>query len=331
MITAIAPSRICDVGGWTDTWFARHGRVLNIAVLPGVEVRLTIRRDAGGNHITFIPASTPLLDAAVQSAAIPADIALEIAVSSEMPPGAATGTSASVTVALLGALWFLKSGSNRIGAVELTDSTRYAIARAAHRVETDLLRQQSGVQDQLASAFGGISVIDVHEYPEARVTPLAIDGGLAAELERRLLLVFLGESHRSSEVHDRVIRALSEMGPDCRQLDDLRHAADAAHDALRVGDLEAFGRALVANSDAQARLHPDIVSDEAQAVIAIARRCGAAGWKVNGAGGRGGSVSILAGARARRQRLLQALASDAAPWRVIPTRICTSGLRIHAE
>ena len=39
-IKASAPVRVCDNGGWTDTWFGGPGRVLNIAVTPGVEVSI---------------------------------------------------------------------------------------------------------------------------------------------------------------------------------------------------------------------------------------------------------------------------------------------------
>src|SRR6476660_2833120 len=39
-IHSIAPIRICDNGGWTDTWFAVHGKVLNIAVQPSVYVQV---------------------------------------------------------------------------------------------------------------------------------------------------------------------------------------------------------------------------------------------------------------------------------------------------
>jgi len=35
VIRAEAPVRICDLGGWTDTWFAEHGAVCSIAVTPG--------------------------------------------------------------------------------------------------------------------------------------------------------------------------------------------------------------------------------------------------------------------------------------------------------
>ena len=42
IINSVAPIRICDLGGWTDTWFAKHGLVLNIAVYPYVQCQMTV-------------------------------------------------------------------------------------------------------------------------------------------------------------------------------------------------------------------------------------------------------------------------------------------------
>jgi len=53
-IIAVAPIRICDIGGWTDTWFAEHGNVFNISVSPFVEVQiLTKPREALTGTITL--------------------------------------------------------------------------------------------------------------------------------------------------------------------------------------------------------------------------------------------------------------------------------------
>src|SRR5436190_3270549 len=41
-INAVAPIRICDNGGWTDTWFAGHGKIFNIGVYPYVEVQIAV-------------------------------------------------------------------------------------------------------------------------------------------------------------------------------------------------------------------------------------------------------------------------------------------------
>ncbi len=42
VINSVAPIRICDNGGWTDTWFAEHGKVFNIGVYPYVETQVEI-------------------------------------------------------------------------------------------------------------------------------------------------------------------------------------------------------------------------------------------------------------------------------------------------
>jgi D-glycero-alpha-D-manno-heptose-7-phosphate kinase len=107
--------------------------------------------------------------------------------------------------------------------------------------------------------------------------------------------VFLGRAHRSSAVHDEVIAGLAGRGPVASPLESLRQVAVEGRDALATGDLAAFGRAMVANTAAQAELHDGLVSGEARRVIDLARAHGALGWKVNGAGGPGGSLTVLLG------------------------------------
>ena len=42
IINSVAPIRICDNGGWTDTWFAGHGKIFNIGVYPYAEVQIAV-------------------------------------------------------------------------------------------------------------------------------------------------------------------------------------------------------------------------------------------------------------------------------------------------
>src|ERR1700722_18150924 len=54
IVDAAAPVRICDNGGWTDTWFAEYGNVLSIAVQPSVRVQVTASRHRHGQSlVTF--------------------------------------------------------------------------------------------------------------------------------------------------------------------------------------------------------------------------------------------------------------------------------------
>jgi len=331
LINSTAPIRICDNGGWTDTWFARHGRIFNIAVHPCAEVQLRIKPLDGGPRITIHAenygeryslepprgrySKHPLLEAAFDAMSIPDEIAVEVSIYCEAPAGCSTGTSAAVSVALIGALDCLTPG--RLHPQE--------VALIAQQIETRLLGQQCGIQDQLASAAGGINFIEMHAYPAATVHPLVLPEETAWELESRLALIFVGDSHSSSAVHEKVIASLSAED---RRLAPLRETAAASRDALLAADWPAFGRAMIANTEAQRGLHPDLVGAPHQRIIDIAREHGALGWKVNGAGGDGGSVTLLGGAdRGAQRSLLRTIGEENRRFQSIPIRLCAAGLR----
>lgn len=333
VVNGVAPIRICDNGGWTDTWFARHGSVFNIAVYPCAEVQVAVFAGEGGvvlqaeNYGTRYAVAPPpapwgphpLLEAAIACMKVPRDLNLEVTIHSEAPTGAGTGTSAAVAVALLGALDHLTPGR----------MTPHEVARAAQRVETEMLGRQCGIQDQLASACGGISYIEVFDYPNATVFPVQVANAVRWELERRLLLVYLGRSHDSSALHEQVIRGLEDAGPDHPVLRELRATAPRSRDALSAGDFAALGAAMIANTEAQARLHPALVGSGAARVIAIAREHGAIGWKVNGAGGEGGSLTVLCDESSSRKRALVRAIEEADPaFHHVPVRLSRQGLRV---
>jgi D-glycero-alpha-D-manno-heptose-7-phosphate kinase len=261
----------------------------------------------------------PLLEAAVETMRLPRDLAFEINIYSDAPAGASTGTSAAVTVALIGALDALRDGG----------MSPHEVASAAQKIETEMLGQQCGIQDQLCSAYGGINYIHMTEYPRATVSPVLVSNEIWWELERRLVLVFLGSSHHSSQVHEMVIRSLEDAGPDCTQLQDLRVTAALSRDAVYAGDFASLGAAMTANTEAQARLHPALVSPEARRVIEIARAHGALGWKVNGAGGSGGSLTLLCGDLSRPKReFIREIEQDNPSFRNIPIYLSRYGLRV---
>ena len=335
IIKCTAPIRICDLGGWTDTWFAGTGKVLNIAVFPSVEVTVVARPQrprepqitihAENYHDVYnvqADAKTwtkhPLIEAGFKLFKLPKQLHLDVTIFSEAPAGASTGTSASVSVAILGALDLLGHRS----------LTSHEIAGKAHYIESEMLHLQSGIQDQLCAAYGGINFIEMTQYPEASVSPINLSDELAWELESRLLLVFLGKPHSSSAVHESVIKRLEQSPKFRRYLEPLRQAAIAGKEALLRGDLEAFGEALNQNTAAQERLHPDLVGERAKQVIAVARQFGVSGFKVNGAGGAGGSVTLLlrSGAREKHQ-LIQAIEAAHPDFLNIPVRLAPNGLR----
>ncbi len=336
IINAVAPIRICDNGGWTDTWFAEYGRIFNIAVYPYAEVQIevypaherdsqiTIYAENFGEQYALNPGNSgwdrhPLLEAAIEMMRVPNDIAVHVTIYSKAPSGASTGTSAAVTVALIGALDFLTPGR----------LTPHEVAYTAQSVEVDMLKQQCGIQDQLCSAYGGINYIEMFDYPRATVSQIQIPNAIWWELERQLVLIYLGKSHSSSAVHEQVIRDLEDAGPDDERLNALRETAVPSRNAVYAGNFAALGQAMIANTQAQRRLHPALISADAQRVIEIAQEHGALGWKVNGAGGEGGTVTLLTGSRSSAKRtMIREIETENALLQNIPIYLSRYGLRI---
>jgi len=339
VVNSVAPIRICDNGCWTDTWFAGHGQVFNVAVCPYAEVQVAVR--SGGDRadrIVLHPENFggpypvrhdappwgphPLLEAALAYMRVPGDLRIDVSIHSEAPAGAGTGTSAAVTVALVGALDALTAGR----------LTPHEVAAAAQRVETEMLHRQCGIQDQLASAYGGVNYIEMFVYPHASVSPVLVPNPVWWELERRLVLVYLGKSHDSSALHEQVIRSLESAGPDSPAIASLRRTAPRSRDALYAGDFESLGRAMTESTEAQERLHPALVGTEARRVIEIAKAHGALGWKVNGAGGEGGSLTLLCGEiSAAKRALVREIEQEQPAFRSIPIHLSRHGLRVWRQ
>lgn len=333
-VVATAPVRTADVGGWTDTWFARTGAVCNVAVSPGITVRATLDPagppgaasirlgDGDASPVDLLgdpaPDADRLLVAALRSVPLPG--AAHVHIVAGVPAGSGLGTSASVTVALLAALHALRD--------ERPEPD--ALALAAHAVETGL-GLQSGVQDQLAAAHGGVRLYDI-TYPS--LTAMSALGPQDQEvldaLADRLLTVYLGQPHVSGAMHDTVIADLERQDPE-PVLGPMRDAARAAMGALRAGDLLAYGRALRAHHEAQRRLHPGLVGSVASAVEAVASAGGGLGWKVNGAGGEGGSMVVLGPADAGARTALREAIERIPGCRILPLRPSPEGVVVRAS
>lgn len=325
-MTVSIPTRICDLGGWTDTWFAGHGVVCHLAVWPGIEVSLTEGAGAPGVavHVGAFarawhwtpgtpPASCPdpLLAATLDEARPAPDTAFALHVTAGVPAGASMGTSAATSVAVLSAFDAHAGTSRPVGE---------QVARA-HRVETVRLGWQSGVQDQWSAAPGAVHLIEVEVYPRATCRTIPLPEGIASQLNGTLLVVWLGRSHSSTAVHDQVVAALKDAGPGDRRLDALRGLAREGAAALECGDLRGYGHCLARNTDVQRQLHRSLISDAAQRVIDMAGVAGAWGWKINGAGGDGGTVTVLCADRPQRERLAGDILAAVPHTRVLPVTL----------
>lgn len=286
--------RICDIGGWTDTWFYPNGAVFNFCVDL---YNYVVIRENNSNQIQIhsdnlnlttqiktykdieYNGQLDLLKAVIKKIKI--ENGIDINIRSETPPGCGTGTSASVSVALIGALFaYLEEPIDPLKVAEL-----------AHKVEIDELKLQSGVQDQYAAALGGVNFMEV-SYPSVKVTPIDISKKKRFEIENSLILLLFG-SRSSSDMHKAVIQNyLRGDNEVIESLNLLKSYAYKMKDAIKKS-IDEMGNLMNQNWNAQKRLHPLMINKSILKAERIAQHYNALGFKCNGAGG-GGSATILA-------------------------------------
>lgn len=310
---------------------------MNMAVSPLVEVqvkvfenrekkkeRVLVQAENYGHTFSVNPENPdykqhPLLQGAINSLPIPEEYELEISILSHIPAGSSTGTSASVCVALLGALNHLTPQKH----------TLEEIASLAHRVETDKLKLQSGIQDQICAAYGGICFIHIYKYPLAHVSKLELEERLLDELKERLCLIYLGKSHSSSTLHEEVIAFLERKGTQFKMIREMSQLAKQARDLLLKNDLASFGEVMIQNNECQRSLQAELISEEADSAIQVAKKYKALGWKVNGAGGKGGSLTILSSKEeSLKKKMLKEINSLGKGIKSIPISLVFSGLKV---
>ena len=294
IIFSKAPVRICDIGGWTDTWFYPKGAVVSFSIDLCSHVRilqnnsnkinifsenLNMHTEIQDFHKIKYDGKLDLLKAAAKRMNIKEGI--DINIKAEAPPGCGTGTSASVAVALI-------AGLTRFSQKELKKGE---IADLAHKLEIEELKLESGVQDQYAAAYGGVNFMDI-EYPLVKIIPLDIDKKRLIEFESQLILVYLGS--RSSDVmHKAVIENYREGDKSTlKALEIMKNCAYEMKDAINSENLNLIGSVMNKNWKAQKNLHPLMVNPIINQLEKITEKYGAIGFKLNGAGG-GGSATIL--------------------------------------
>lgn len=199
-----------------------------------------------------------------------------IRIASQVPPGTGLGSSGSLLVAMIKAL-----GGNR-SSVEPVE-----IAELACHIEIDLMGMPIGKQDQYAAAFGGLNVI---EFSKTGITvrPVMMPTHGVKTLEQRLMLFFLGNTRKSLSILEGQKQALEQGDKHTiRVLQQIGQLGRNIADSLRAGDLDRFGRLLDRSWQCKRTLAPDITNRVIDDYYNMAKRVGAMGGKLTGAGGGG--------------------------------------------
>ena len=235
---------------------------------------------------------------------------IELATFADVPSeGTGLGSSSAVTVGLLNALHAYQGEG--AGARQL--------AQEACEIELERLARPIGVQDQYASAFGGLRGMTFS--PDGRIACRRVD--IPAEtlqrLDERLLLFYTGISRSASTVLE---DQAANMERNLHTLGAMRDHAAMGEELLQKAALDDFGRLLHQAWLLKRSLSTRITTDEIERMYGLALGAGAMGGKVTGAGGGGFLLLYCPGER--RAAVRTALAG----YRELPFRLWGAGSRL---
>ena len=201
---------------------------------------------------------------------------VEVVHTGDIPARSGIGSSSAFTVGLLHALYALKGSM----------ATKRNLARDAIHVEQNLIKENVGSQDQVATAFGGFNKIEFSGANGFYVSPVTIHEKKLDLLQSHLMLFFTGFSRYASDI------AVEQIKQTHRHKAELKTMMEMVDEAIKIlnrgsDDLSDFGKLLNESWGLKKKLNGLISNDKIDEVYDTAMKSGALGGKLLGAGGGG--------------------------------------------
>ncbi|WP_026765376.1 kinase [Selenomonas ruminantium] len=199
---------------------------------------------------------------------------IRLSYEADLPARTGLGTSSSFAVGMLNAFYALKG--------KQVDKKR--LADEAIHIERVLCNEAGGIQDQIAAAFGGFNRIDMNKDGYT-VKPIIMSNERKRLLNDKLMLFFTGFSRFSADIQKETGANLEEKE---KQLLEMKSLVDEAEDILiSKRNLVEFGELLHYTWMLKRNLSQAVSNDTIDNLYDRARKAGAVGGKLLGAGGGG--------------------------------------------
>jgi len=194
----------------------------------------------------------------------------------DVPGMSGLGSSSAFTVGFLHALYVLHG----------IPISKQKLALDAIHIEQERIKESVGSQDQTIAAFGGFNKIVFGGKDAVSVKPVPIDMARTTELQDHLMLFFTGFPRRASDIAAEQIRSTASR---TSELAALRDMVDEAFSILVNDhrDLSDFGKLLHEGWMVKRGLTSRITTSVIDSAYEAARKAGALGGKLLGAGGGG--------------------------------------------
>lgn len=289
MIIVRAPLRISFVGGGSDLADFYHnfpGQVISATIDKYVYVVINPAPLLKGitarySKIENVNKVTALKNDRIRESMVYLGVNdnMEIGTFSDLPVGTGMGGSSSFTVALIkGLSTYLGKRFDKID-----------IAKAACKVEIDMLKEPIGKQDQYASTFGGFNVFQFNPNETVDIDPLLLDYKKRIDLENHITVFFTGITREASAI---LSQQKANIGKNTETLKSMVDLVDSFKKNLMKGEFEALGALLHKNWLKKKALAAKVSNSAIDELYNCGIKMGAWGGKVLGAGG-GGCILFL--------------------------------------
>jgi D-glycero-alpha-D-manno-heptose-7-phosphate kinase len=283
MIIVQTPLRISLFGGGTDfpDYFrVKGGNVLSSAIDKYIyviikerfddQIRVSYTETEIVNQVNDI--RHELIREALKMTGIKKSV--EIVTLGDIPAGTGLGSSSTVTVGALHA--FHTYCGHTINMEKL--------AREACEIEVDILNKPIGYQDQFIASYGGLRFFEFHQDGSIGHQAVEIDPEILNQLSNSLLLIYSGTTRKSETI---LTEQKNNIHNNLAILSKLKEITREARIALTEGRLDDIGGLLHESWELKKSLAVGINNGELEQIYQIARKAGALGGKVTGAGGGG--------------------------------------------
>ncbi len=204
------------------------------------------------------------------------DKGIEISNQCDLPARSGLGSSSSFCSGLIKSIYALKG--------EMI--SKYGLAKETIKLERQILKEDGGIQDQIASVYGGLNHIHINHNGSFSVEPVIMEESRKKALNEHLLLFFTGISRNSFELAKKQQTAVKDK---TAQLHTMQKMVNQSCSILTShnSDLSDFGRMLHETWLLKRSLTNVITNSTIDEIYEKAMKNGALGGKVLGAGGGG--------------------------------------------
>ena len=293
MIISRTPFRISFFGGGTDypAWFKEHKGVVLATTIdkycyitcrylpPFFEHRSRIIYSKMEHVHKIKEINHPAVREALRFLNIHEGI--EIHHDGDLPARTGLGSSSSFTVGLLNSLYALKGQM----------PTKERLAREAIYIEQEMCLENVGCQDQTLAAYGGFNLIEFGGQDHLKVQNVTIHKQKLDDLQNHLMLYFTGFSRTASKIAAHQIKNIPQKNKELKTIYQMTlHALDILNGHHHLNE---FGKLLHESWQVKRQLSDKISTRHIDLIYETAKRAGAVGGKLLGAGG-GGFILLFA-------------------------------------